>query len=279
MKLKNELLPHQKLAVKKLIKLKVGALFMEQGTGKTITTLEIARIRFESEKINHVVWLCPCSAKGNIKREIARHCPNEMLDKFTICGIETLSSSIQTNLYLLDLVQESKCFLVVDESLLIKNPKAYRTERITALSQECVYRIILNGTPVSRNEADLFAQFYLLDWRILGYKSYWSFAANHLEYNEYGQLRRVLKTDVLAEKIEPYTFQITKKECLELPGKHYYTEYFCLTDGQQEEYYNVSERLLYEVDEFKPETIYRLFAGLQAVISGKRLQFNTVGNH
>ncbi len=279
MKLKNELLPHQKLAVEKLIKLKVGALFMEQGTGKTITTLEIARIRFESGKINHVVWLCPCSAKGNIKREITRHCPNEMLDRFTICGIETLSSSIQTNLYLMDLVQRSKCFMVVDESLLIKNPKAYRTERITALSQECTYRIILNGTPVSRNEADLFAQFFLLDWRILGYKSYWSFAANHLEYDQYGQLRRVLKTDVLAEKIEPYTFQVTKKECLELPDKHYYTEYFCLTDGQQEEYYNVSERLLYEVDEFKPETIYRLFAGLQAVISGKRLQFNTVGNH
>lgn len=279
MRLKNELLPHQERAVKKLIKLKIGALFMEQGTGKTITTLEIARIRLEAGKINHVIWLCPCSAKGNIKREIAMHCPDGMLDKFTICGIETLSSSIQTNLYLLDLAQGSKCFLVVDESLLIKNPKAYRTERITVLSQECPYRIILNGTPVSRNEADLFAQFYLLDWRVLGYKSYWSFAANHLEYDQYGQLRRVLKTDVLAEKIEPYTFQVTKKECLELPGKHYCTEYFYLTEEQQEEYYDVSERLLYEVDEFKPETIYRLFAGLQAVISGKRLQFNARGNH
>ena len=70
MRLKNELLPHQKAAVNKLIKLKVGALFMEQGTGKTITTLEIARARLDNEKINSVIWLCPCSAKGNIKREI-----------------------------------------------------------------------------------------------------------------------------------------------------------------------------------------------------------------
>ena len=42
MTLNNELLPHQKQAVEKLIKLRVGALFMEQGTGKTITVIEMA---------------------------------------------------------------------------------------------------------------------------------------------------------------------------------------------------------------------------------------------
>ena len=152
MKLKNELLPHQKAAVDKLIKLKVGALFMEQGTGKTITTLELARARLEAGKINSTIWLCPCSAKGNIKREIIKNCPDEMLDFFTICGIETLSSSIRALSYLLNLSKEKKCFLVVDESLLIKNPKAYRTENIIKIGENCKYKIILNGTPVSRNE-------------------------------------------------------------------------------------------------------------------------------
>ena len=52
MRLKNELYPHQKDAVKKLIGLKVGALFDEQGTGKTITVLEMARLRLESDKID-----------------------------------------------------------------------------------------------------------------------------------------------------------------------------------------------------------------------------------
>ncbi len=279
MTLKTELLPHQKEAVGKLSKIKVGALFMEQGTGKTITTLELSRIRMEAGKIDRVIWLCPCSAKGNIKREIAKHCPDGMLGVFTICGIETLSSSIRANSYLLGLAQEKRCFLVIDESLLVKNPKAYRTERITTLAEKCPYRIILNGTPISRNEADLYAQFYLLDWRILGYKSYWSFSANHLEYDDYGKLRRVLNTDFLAKKIEPYTFQVTKKECMQLPEKCYYTQYFYLTEAQKHEYYTAGERLLYEVDEFKSETIYRLFAGLQAVISGKGLKFNKKGDH
>ena len=70
MRLNNDLLPYQQEAVEKMRKLKVGALFMEQGTGKTITAIELARIRFEAGKIDRVVWLCPCSAKGNIKAEI-----------------------------------------------------------------------------------------------------------------------------------------------------------------------------------------------------------------
>lgn len=279
MELNNHLLPHQAAAVEKLIKLKVGALFAEQGTGKTITTLEIARRRIESGKVDHIVWLCPCSAKQNIRWEIVKQSPAELCRMVTICGIETLSSSIRALSYLMELCQSKKCFLVVDESLLIKNPRAYRTKNILQLATICQYRMILNGTPVSRNEADLFSQFYLLDWRILGYQSYWSFAANHLEYDAYGKLRRVLNKDVLANKISPYTFQITKSECMQLPGKHYNTCYFELTDEQNMEYRDAAQYLLNDINEWRPETVYRLFSGLQAVISGKRLKFNKKGTH
>lgn len=275
MTLNNELLPHQKKAVEKLIKLKVGALFMEQGTGKTITTIEIARRRYEAGKIEKVIWLCPCSAKENIKAEIVKQCPEELVQIFVICGIESLSASIRANEYLRRLVEKKKCFLVVDESLLVKNPRAYRTENITRLSAACPYKIILNGTPISRNEADLYAQFRILDWRILGYQSYWSFAANHLEFDEYGRLRRVLNTNYLVQKVAPYTFQQLKKDCLKLPKKKYRTSGFWLTDEQNREYDRAADILLQGLDEREPETIYRLFSGLQAVISGKKLIFES----
>jgi len=273
--LKNELLLHQKAAVEKLSKLKVGALFMEQGTGKTITALEICRARLESNKINKIIWLCPCSAKNNIKEEILKQAPNEMLSFFIICGIETLSSSIKANSYLLSIVEQYKCFLIIDESLLVKNPMAYRTKNITRLSGKCQYKIILNGTPISKNEADLFAQFYILDWRILGYKSYWSFEANHLEYDKYNptKLVRILNVDYLSKKIEPYTCQVKKEECLKLPDKLYYSEWFELTDKQLKHYHDIADKLLFDLDEFKPETIYRLFSGLQSIISGKKVYF------
>ena len=116
---------------------------MEQGTGKTITTLEIARIRYESGKIEAVIWLCPCSAKENIKREILKQCPLDLSRIFTICGIETLSTSIRANEYLLALANNRKCFLVVDESLLVKNPAAYRTINISRISETSLYHISL----------------------------------------------------------------------------------------------------------------------------------------
>lgn len=279
MKLNNNLLPHQKAGVEKLLRLKVGALFMEQGTGKTITTLEIARQRYENGKIDSVIWLCPCSAKGNIKAEIIKQCPGELLKIFTICGIETLSTSIRAITYLLSVAEKKHCFLVIDESLLVKNPNAYRTENILRIASKCPYRIILNGTPISRNEADLFSQFFILDWRILGYKSYWSFSANHLELDEYGKLRRVLNTNYLAEKIAPYAYQVKKSECMDLPPKIYSVRYFSLTDEQNKEYDLAAEYLLDQIDEWKPETVYRLFSGLQAVISGKRLVFNENMSH
>ena len=133
----------------------------------------------------------------------------------------------------------------------------------------------MNGTPISRNEADLYAQFLILDWRILGYKSYWSFAYNHLEYDEYGRVRRVLNTDYLAKKISPYTFQVLKSDCLVLPQKKYYTRGFFLTQEQNAHYDDIASILIDDIDEWNPETIYRLFSALQAIISGKRVVFET----
>ena len=106
MKFKTELLDHQRKAVDKLKKLKVGALFMEQGTGKTRTALELINIRLNKWKITHVIWLCPCSVKENLRRDIIKHTGEDQHNLITICGIETLSTSIKWNSYLLDIVNK-----------------------------------------------------------------------------------------------------------------------------------------------------------------------------
>ena len=263
------LLEHQEKAVEKLSKLKVGALYMEQGTGKTRTALELVVNRFNAGKIKHVLWLCPCSVKTGLHRDIIKHI-GYFPDYITICGIETLSSSVKWNLKLLNLVKKTNCYLIVDESNLVKNFRANRTENIIRLSEYCKYKLILNGTPISKNEADLFAQWYILDWRILGYKSYWSFSANHLVYDEHikDKVIRCLNVDYLAEKIAPYTYQVKKSECLDLPEKTYDKVYYDLTYEQYNHYDEVANNLMFDLNELEPNTIYRLFTGLQNVISG-----------
>lgn len=266
MQLKTSLLSHQVAAVEKLKKIKIGALYMEMGTGKTRTVLELAKLRLDKQKINHILWLCPCSVKKSLELELRKHADD--ISAITICGIETLSQSDREYIRLLKLVKQKKCFLVVDESNLVKNFRAIRTKRIIELSNHCQYKAILNGTPVSRNEADLFAQWYILDWRILGYRSYHSFARNHLEYDEYGKVRRVLETDYLTRKIAPYTYQIRKSECLDLPSKNYRTLYFQLDEDQRYHYYEVAETLINALDDWDSTTVYRLLNGTQAVASG-----------
>ena len=258
---------HQVKAVEKLKKIKIGAAYMEMGTGKTRVALELINIRLNKGRIDHVIWLCPCSVKENLRRDIIKHTGEEQ-NIITICGIETLSTSIKTNSYLLELVKNKRCYLIVDESNLVKNHKAKRTQNIIRLSEYCTYKLILNGTPVTRNEADLFAQWYLLDWRVLGYKSYWSFSANHLEFDDYGRLRKCLNVDYLVEKIGPYSYQVKKEECLDLPPKTYEKVYYELTNQQYEHYLNVADELMFSLDEFQPWTIYRMLTALQDVISG-----------
>lgn len=281
--LKTKLYEYQSKAVDKISKLKVGALYMEQGTGKTRTALEIIKNKMSKGKVEVVLWLCPCSVKNNLKEDIIKHTgelPTE--NNIIIKGIESLSNSDRLYLQLLELVKNYKVYLIVDESNLVKNKLAIRTERIIEISSFCKYKMILNGTPISKNEADLFAQWYILDWRILGYKSFYSFAANHLEYKTVklpsgrkittDQIIRVLNVDYLTEKIAPYMYQIKKDEVLkELKPKQYHMRYFFLDDLQEEEYYETKELFLFNVVDWRSETIFKLFSALQHITSGKKV--------
>ena len=259
---------HQQKAYDKLKRLKVGALYMGMGTGKTRTAIELIKDRLDKGKVNHVLWFCPCSVKTNLKRDIEKHSDNFM-EHTTIMGIESISMSDRTYMECLEIVQKHKCFLVVDESNLVKNHSALRTRRIQALSEVCEYKLILNGTPITRNETDLYSQWCILDKRIFGYRTYWSFAANHIELDDYGKLKRVLNVEYLTNKIAPYSVQISKDECLDLPPKVFEDLYFKFGEAQRTNYYETLYELTELVNEWDEATVYRLLTALQFVSSGR----------
>ena len=60
---------NQELAFEKLSRLKVGALFMEMGTGKTKIALDL--IASKAHKVSYILWICPFSIKNEIE-EIGR---------------------------------------------------------------------------------------------------------------------------------------------------------------------------------------------------------------
>lgn len=270
--LKTELLPFQKDAFEKLKALKVGALYMEMGLGKTRTSLSLIQYRLDKNKIDSVLWLCPCSTKKNVEEQIKEH--SDLLPKIKILGIESISMSEKSYLEAYDEVTSSRCMLVVDESNLVKNPNAIRSKRILKISKNCTYKIILNGTPVTRNEADLYSQWNILDWRILGYRSFYSFSANHLVWDkEHRRIVRTFDVEYLTNRIAPYCYQAKKDEVLKLPNKLSETYYFDITEEQFNEYYRVKENILYfiESEETQVYWIYKLFTALQLVTSGNKI--------
>lgn len=194
----------QELAFEKLSKLKVGALFMEQGTGKTKVALDL--ICSKLHKIDYVLWICPYSLKNEIEAERLKWQPKLKLE---IVGVETISSSDRVYLEVLRKVQSKRTFIVVDESLKIKNKEAKRTQRILNLGQYASYKLILNGTPLSNNVLDLYTQMQFLSPKILN-MTYNEYMNTYCEYYVRGKLKNRVKKqhniEHLIAKIRPYIF-------------------------------------------------------------------------
>lgn len=280
------LLPHQREAVAKLLPSRVNALFMDMGTGKTRTAIELVRLR--QSKIDRALWCCPTSLKETIRYEIGKHTDCTPEDVYTfndktnerteigafwaIVGLEGLGGSARIACTFAHLVTENTC-VVVDESSYIKGHKAKRTQRLTYLADKCRYRMILTGTPISQGVVDLYAQMRFLSPKILGYSSFYSFARNHLEYSERfkGMIVRAHNTEYLAAKIKPYVYQVTKDECLDLPDKLYETRCLRLTAEQRETYEEAKRVYLEEAlehDEWESINLFRLFTALQGIVCG-----------
>lgn len=160
-----ELTDKQKAALERFKKLKVGALFMRQGAGKTRVALELVNYN----KPDYLLYIAPVSTIENARAEIERWgccCPHDLI------GYETIASSDTQYVDLHDKVEKlkkdgKKTFIIADESIFIKNGKSKRTFRAKELRRYFDYALILNGTPLTRNEWDLFNQMDFLSNKIL----------------------------------------------------------------------------------------------------------------
>ena len=141
-------LQHQSEAKRHLEEWKVGALFMEAGTGKTKVAVDIVN----ASPCDFVLWIGPLQTirTGNVTNEVARQGGFNMPCSFV--GVESIGGSDRIYLNTVeDLKSYEKPFVVVDESLKIKNAEAKRTKRLLEIGKIVEYKLILNGTPLSRN--------------------------------------------------------------------------------------------------------------------------------
>lgn len=161
------LLNNQSEAITHLQTKKVGALFEEPGTGKTRTAVELIK----QVDPNYVLWFAPFKSVNpkipgtGIKDEVLKW---HNFDKIEFIGLQSLGMSDRIYLEIRNKLESANNpFIVVDESLLIKNSCAKRTQRLFDLSQFAEYKLILNGTPFSKDLTDLWSQMQFLSPKIL----------------------------------------------------------------------------------------------------------------
>jgi SNF2 family DNA or RNA helicase len=135
---------------------------MEPGTGKTRVALSLVN----STPCDAVFWVGPLRTLDAIRSEVEKWGGFSMPAHYY--GVESLSASDRIFLELRDRVLACACpFIVVDESLKIKNAEAKRTRRLLELGKMAEYKLVLNGTPVSRNLMDMWSQMEFISPRIL----------------------------------------------------------------------------------------------------------------
>lgn len=158
----NEYTDNQQSAIRQLKQWKVGALFMEPGTGKTRVALTLVN----STECTDIFWIAPLRTLDNVKDEAEKWGGFKMPAHYY--GIESISQSDRIYLELMAEIEQSKQpFMVVDESLKIKNAEAKRTQRILELGKKVEWKLVLNGTPISRNLMDMWPQMEFLSPKIL----------------------------------------------------------------------------------------------------------------
>lgn len=249
----NPLLDNQTKAISKLQKSKVGALFMEAGTGKTRACCELINT---IQNVDLIIWFTPFQTKENLSEEIWKwqesKMPIWMNVDLEIVGIESIQNSDRLYLDLHQKLEDAENpVIIIDESLKIKNSEAKRTKRIIELSKLSEYKLILNGTPISKSLLDVYSQFYFLSPKILN-MSCAEFKNTFCEYKSItirkGSQSRskewIVKyhnLDYLYKLIEPYVF-----ECeLDLQiGKQYININFDLSDEEKSEHENILNKIL-----------------------------------
>lgn len=241
---------HQRQALDHAWGLEHNAFFMEMGTGKTKVAIDLNSARIMSGTFDVWVVFCPIAIRDNWVDEVRTHCPLtnipvHVVGDFTkakerallkaggsnqpfiaLVGIESLSQKIRGGkVYetLVEMIGDKNFGVTVDESHLIKGHDSNRSRNVQDLAQYAKTVDLMTGTPIAQGIMDLYQPFQVMNPEIIGMGDFYSFRNRYAEMGGY-ENREVVgykNVEELMSLIQPYVFQRTKEETLDLPDKLY----------------------------------------------------------
>lgn len=237
------------------------ALYMDMGTGKTKTAIDLYSAYFLEGRIDRLLILTKYSTRMNWVREFGIHspvtCDCQILDtskpakfekwntepsdgmKVLVVGTESLAAGRAAELAARFVGCSSRVGMVVDEAHMIKNHSANRSKAAVKIGRSAAFKMIMTGTPIANAPLDLFMQFEFLDPAIIGVGDFYSFRNRYAVMGGYEGKEVVgyQNMEELIELVSPHVYQVRKSEVLtELPPKVYETRAVKLNDEQRRLY-------------------------------------------
>ena len=130
------------------------ALFMDMGTGKTLTSLRIFEKLWEKGKVNQILVVCLKNKIGDWKEAIESEFDHP--PKYEVINFESIWRAKRADYYKKYIT--NKTLIIVDESHKIKSHKTKVTKYLLSVSKQTSYKLILTGTPQSDEYIDYFPQ-------------------------------------------------------------------------------------------------------------------------
>lgn len=183
--LERRMYPHQRVAVKWLIEHECGILGDDMGLGKTLSVLAAFEELKSRGEVDFILVACPNSLVKNWVRETQQWTPALTLHPLSPVKKEREAafSSLEAGSLRCDglvlnyesirlesvcphvraLCEGRKVLLCLDESQRVKNSQSKTFKALNSVAPLCPRRILLSGTPVPRDIADIWAQMLIID--------------------------------------------------------------------------------------------------------------------
>lgn len=274
----------QRVAMQMSLGQEATGLFMEQGTGKTPTT--IARICLEAKRTRQgkmgdprmmrILIVCPNQVRRNWQKEFGRFATtpgkvtqikggqlnrfkllsSAMKDEqdcaFSACiiGYDTLPNDIE---FFKSVPWD---LIVCDESHYFKASGTRRFKTLRQLQALSHRRMLLTGTPIGNSIMDLFAQLEFLGEGLSGFSNFNAYRKFHGKFakdmvaSDQGRMKLegVANVPLMKERLSRLTFSITKEEAgLKLPPKVPVWYEVNMTPRQAEFYKKLATQLAIEI--------------------------------
>lgn len=243
------------------------AYYMDMGTGKTKTAIDLFSAYHVGKHVDRLLVVTKFSTRMNWAREFDIHCPvpyetlilntNKLstFDEFNttvsdklkvlIVGTESLKAG-SAHLYAEKFMSMSmRGGMIVDEAHMIKTHNAVTSKNVVRIGKNAKYRLIMTGTPIANAPMDLYMQFEFLDSHIIGTGDYYSFRNRYAVMGgfEGKQVIGYQNMEELIEIVSPYVYQVRKSEVLsELPPKVYEVRELQFTDEQSRLYKELAKK-------------------------------------